>query len=927
MKINYLKFKSMFAYAPEMQTINFTDPTTLYTLIIGKNGRGKSSITKILNIALYFSCEGIPMGEFANEINGDGYVEVSIDSRGHSWTIISEYSTTKLKSLQVYQDGVLQDWGGIKTTKEKVAQTIIDIPQKLFNNIINLSVNDFKSFLSLSAKDSRDIRDKIFSFGVLNQMVQAESARFSQNKKEIDRIQATIDSIKAHLNSQYEDYKNAEQYYATTITQAQQEASDYQSNITTQVAELEHRKTQVESELQANRDTEARQTTLRLINSTLATQQEVTALQEQVVSLNEQKTQVEQELQTEQSKLESLNSCAIVRTRSTILSKIDVVTTHLNELNATKDALESELQSLESERSTIQALQEVKQVKINSTTTTLQEVESHLQHLRHLSPTRTTLLKIQSKFPTKDKLTSYYDEMVSRGNAIQAEYQRLTESLALLNAERTTILTRLDLIETGTDSCPTCGSPIDSSSIVTELQNRIQEIEGITAQSTTEIAQAQSLLSENKSTIDKVQEIKTKVEMLEQAYTTNPLPGKTLQEFLSYDLDQDLSSTTDRVTTLRNELETLKSDLTTGDSVTPKITTKTKELQAIITKKAQAEAELQRLESTLPAVITLPPDLEHYTTMLEVEFTTTMEAVRSSIATLENTLLSINNSILTTTTTIASKQESINSSVALLSQTIPDFTLPESPIPVDSSIQSKITTLTATLQSITKEINALQVTQVELNNKVTTLEVERKTKMEYLESTIEKTKAEIERYTQETAVILHENNIQEAFIKTLSDDGIKSYVMGKIVPYLNQEINSFISRFNINVTVEFDAEFVGTLRRNGHSPSLQSISTGQRKIIDVCILLAITKFFIKKYPDVNLVFYDEIFSSLDTENSPTILKLIKQEFCETLGITVCLVSHQFVNPTLIDRFISVEDKNYFSTLSILSKAEYMQTYQ
>lgn len=917
----------MFAYAPEMQTINFTDPTTLYTLIIGKNGRGKSSITKILNIALYFSCEGIPMGEFANEINGDGYVEVSVDSRGHSWTIISEYSTTKLKSLQVYQDGVLQDWGGIKTTKEKVAQTIIDIPQKLFNNIINLSVNDFKSFLSLSAKDSRDIRDKIFSFGVLNQMVQAESARFSQNKKEIDRIQATIDSIKAHLNSQYEDYKNTEQCYATTITQAEQEASDYQNNIKGQVAELEHKKAGVESELQANRDAEARQTTLRLINSTLATQLEVTALQEQVVSLNEQKTQAEQELQAEQSKLDSLNSCATARTRTTILNKIGTVTTELSSLTATMTTLESEVQSLESERSTVQALQEVKQVKINTTATTLQEAEGHLRHLQLLSPTRTTLLKIQSKFPTKDKLNSYQDELISRGTTIQAELQRLTESLALLKAERTTILTRLDLIEAGTDSCPTCGSPIDSSSIVTELQDRLQEIADITTQSTAEITQTQALLDKNKSTITQVQEIKTKVEMLEQAYATNPLPNKTLQEFLSYDLDQDLNSTTEQVTTLRSELQQLKADLTTGDLVTPKITTKTKELQAIITKKAQVEAEFQRLESTLPPAITLPPDLEHLVTMPEVEFTTTLEATRSSIATLESTLLNINNSILTTTTTIASKQESINNSVALLSQTIPDFTLPENPIPVDSSIQNKITTLTTTLQSITREINALQATQVELNNKVTTLEVERKTKMEYLESTIEKTKAEIERYTQETAVILHENNIQEAFIKTLSDDGIKSYVMGKIVPYLNQEINSFISRFNINVTVEFDAEFVGTLRRNGHSPSLQSISTGQRKIIDVCILLAITKFFIKKYPDINLVFYDEIFSSLDTENSPTILRLIKQEFCETLGITVCLVSHQFVNPTLIDRFISVEDKNYFSTLSILSKAEYMQTYQ
>ena len=302
------------------------------------------------------------------------------------------------------------------------------------------------------------------------------------------------------------------------------------------------------------------------------------------------------------------------------------------------------------------------------------------------------------------------------------------------------------------------------------------------------------------------------------------------------------------------------------------------------------------------------------------------QAEVSNLSKISLELSSLSDKKITLESKISSLTETKSKNIELLSTSLKDFVLPTEKILIDDSVKERITIAKNELSSLTSQLSDIENTENSLLLQIKNVEIEHKSKEEYIKSSIKRIETEIENFKKQTEVILHENHLQEAFLRTLSDDGLKSYIMSKIVPYLNQEINSFISRFNINVTVEFDSEFVGTLHRNGHCPSLQSISTGQRKIIDVCILLSITKFFIKKYPDINLVFYDEIFSSLDTENSPTILKLIKQEFCENLEITVCLVSHNFVNPTLIDRFISVEDKNYFSNLNILSREDYTRQY-
>lgn len=925
----------MFAYSPEMQTINFTDPTQLYTLIIGKNGRGKSSITKILNIALYFSCDGIPMGEFANEINGDGYVEVSVDSYGNSWTIISEYSTTKLKSLQVFKNGELQDWGGIKTTKEKVAQTIIDIPQKLFNNIINLSVNDFRSFLSLSARDGKEIRDKIFSFGILNQMAQIENQKLLQNKKEVDRIQATMDSLTSTLSSTYEEYRKNEEDFVCRKNEAERLYKEYMSEIESKRNSLLSTKKEIETEIEALRSLEREQTTSHLINATIDISENLSLLQG---SLSESKRDIEEKSKIKKSTeniISVLKYLLDIQEYEKSLYEIEKLEKLHKEEENKLALLKIELLDIENVREKNRELLEDKRSKLDEILLSISKENNLLEKFKSKIQIHTSLLKIRSKFETDEALSSFLESKERSLEFEKKEHESLQNRKTLLLEESKNLRERLRLIETGKDTCPTCGSPVDSIKKIEEIQGKISENEEHLRYVEEQIPASHSKILAIEKSLLQLGEIKAKKEMMEQHYEADPIQLLSLNEFLALSIEDEIKKIEDKISSLTLSSEKIKEEIKSSEDT--ELEQKYKELLMYSQKHTENKSRYFTQIESLKSMNVNPVKEDYFTSdeehenilsslsdVINIEERYQVEVSNLSKISIE--LSSLSDKKITLESKISSLSETKSKNIELLSTSLKDFVLPTEKILIDDSIKERITVAENELSSITSELSDIENKENSLLLQIKNVEIEHKSKEEYIKSSIRRIETEIENFRKQTEVILHENHLQEAFLRTLSDDGLKSYIMSKIVPYLNQEINSFISRFNINVTVEFDSEFVGTLHRNGHSPSLQSISTGQRKIIDVCILLSITKFFIKKYPDINLVFYDEIFSSLDTENSPTILKLIKQEFCENLGITVCLVSHSFVNPTLIDRFISVEDKNYFSNLNILSREDYTKQY-
>ena len=925
----------MFAYSPEMQTINFTDPTGLYTLIIGKNGRGKSSITKILNIALYFSCDGIPMGEFANEINGDGYVEVSVDSYGSSWTIISEYSTTKLKSLQVFKNGELQDWGGIKTTKEKVSQNIVDIPQKLFNNIINLSVNDFRSFLSLSARDSKEIRDKIFSFGILNQMALIENQKLLQSKKEVDRIQATMDSLTSTLSSTYEEYRKSEEEFVCRKNEAERLYKEYMSEIESKRNSLHSTKKEIETKMEALKSLEREQTTSHLINATIDISENLNVLQG---SLSESRREIEEKSKVKKSTENTISVLKyLLDTQEYEKSLYEIEkleNLHTEEENKLA-LLKVELLDIENIREKNRELLEDKRSKLDEILLEISKENTLLGKYESKTQIHSSLLKIKTKFETDEALSSFIESKERSLEFEKKEHESFQNKKTLLLEENKNLEERLRLIKAGKDTCPTCGSPVDSIKKIEEIQSKISENEEHLRYVEEQIPATHSKILTIEKSLLQLGEIKAKKEMMEQHYEADPIHLLSFSEFLALNIEDEIKKIKDKISSLTLSTEKIKEEIKSSEDI--ELEQKYKELLMYSQKHTENKSRYFTQIESLKSMNANPQkdnyftnDEEHENILSSLSDTINIkeryQAEVSNLSKISLELSSLSDKKITLESKISSLSETKAKNTELLSTSLRDFVLPTEKILIDDSVKERIKDKENEFSSLTNELSDIENKENSLLLQIKNVEIEYKSKEEYIKSSIRRIETEIENFKKQTEVILHENHLQEAFLRTLSDDGLKSYIMSKIVPYLNQEINSFISRFNINVTVEFDSEFVGTLHRNGHSPSLQSISTGQRKIIDVCILLSITKFFIKKYPDINLVFYDEIFSSLDTENSPTILKLIKQEFCENLGITVCLVSHSFVNPTLIDRFISVEDKNYFSNLNILSREDYTRQY-
>ena len=87
----------------------------------------------------------------------------------------------------------------------------------LFNSFC-ISLLDFKSILSLSSKDKKDILDKIFQIDILNKLSNEFKNVFKNIEKEIQIIEVETNSIKENLeklknitnenSEELENYKN-----------------------------------------------------------------------------------------------------------------------------------------------------------------------------------------------------------------------------------------------------------------------------------------------------------------------------------------------------------------------------------------------------------------------------------------------------------------------------------------------------------------------------------------------------------------------------------------------------------------------------------------------------------------------------------------------------------------------------------------------
>jgi DNA repair exonuclease SbcCD ATPase subunit len=190
MRIDYIEFKNFASYGNQKQRIEFKKEGSELFLTLGKNGDGKTTIANAIIYALYGKVEGVKLADLPNRINKELYVKIGLQCGTMFIEIERGLSPNR---FTVLINGVEFDKAGKKSVQDYLEEEVFGIPYHVFKNIIILSVNDFKSFLTMSNQDKKQIIDKMFGFSILNDMQR-------QIKDERRDIKMDIDSFDAELN-------------------------------------------------------------------------------------------------------------------------------------------------------------------------------------------------------------------------------------------------------------------------------------------------------------------------------------------------------------------------------------------------------------------------------------------------------------------------------------------------------------------------------------------------------------------------------------------------------------------------------------------------------------------------------------------------------------------------------------------------------
>ena len=148
--------------------------------------------------------------------------------------------------------------------------------------------------------------------------------------------------------------------------------------------------------------------------------------------------------------------------------------------------------------------------------------------------------------------------------------------------------------------------------------------------------------------------------------------------------------------------------------------------------------------------------------------------------------------------------------------------------------------------------------------------------------------------------------------RIFGEDGVKKSIISGIIKPINHFIAENIKKMSLPFEVRLDETFTAEIKQLGSVIEHDSLSTGEQKLTNISILIAYLK-LIRTKRHINILFLDEVFSSVDIDNIQRILVLLKS-FANEYNINIFVVHHAVLNQEMFDRILLIE-KNIFSSIT------------
>jgi len=172
------------------------------TLIIGKNGEGKSTILDALCFSLFGKpFRNINKGQLVNSINGKGcVVEIEFDINGKEYKIVRGI---KPNVFEIWVDGEMVNQDAAARDYQKVLeQQILKLNYKTFTQVVILGSASFVPFMQLPSSQRREVIEDILDIRIFSTMNTLLKEKVQETKDAIAKIETELLNAKTKVEAQ-----------------------------------------------------------------------------------------------------------------------------------------------------------------------------------------------------------------------------------------------------------------------------------------------------------------------------------------------------------------------------------------------------------------------------------------------------------------------------------------------------------------------------------------------------------------------------------------------------------------------------------------------------------------------------------------------------------------------------------------------------
>jgi DNA repair exonuclease SbcCD ATPase subunit len=408
--IQKIRYKNFLSSGNTFTEIDFISSKT--TLIVGKNGEGKSTTHAALIFGLYGkSNRNTTKKQLINTINRkEAVVEVFFNIDGKDYKIVRGITPN---IFEIWINGTLQEQlAAVKDQQNYLEQSILKMSFKTFNQIVVLGSNSFVPFMQLSAADRRDLVEELLD-------IQIFSSMNSIIKEKIKSLEKTLGEIVFKKSSISDKIEMQRHFIESVIEDSENIISTKENNIKL-IQDENHNLSQ------------SIQILIEKLNSNNSELESISFSSKKIKSLLGVRGKLQQKKSNcieEINFFESNDMCPTCKQNLHVEfkeNKIKELNTGVSELNSAVDELKIELEKEEKKEKFLNKIAE-KISKINSDILIYQN--KILNNNKNISNLQSEIGELKTKIKTQSKEDNKLDVLLKEENAITISEQKCKEGL------------------------------------------------------------------------------------------------------------------------------------------------------------------------------------------------------------------------------------------------------------------------------------------------------------------------------------------------------------------------------------------------------------------------------------------------------------------------------------------------------------------